>query len=460
MSEPLYRPPAPKPLAPLPSLLRVMREGDGNLLSLVPRDAYRKSVTPLGYSRRSIILINEPDAIRNVMTDPLRIYPKNDLFVGALAPLVGDSIFTSHGDRWLRQRKLIDPAFSQMRLQEAFVAMRATLEDYFDQLDRAARDGTQLSLDVLMSQLTADVICRTLFSAPLSSDRAAAVFNDFAIFERSVASVNLGQLIFGKPWSDVRQPQAVLDACERIRNRIRELLAPRFTPKPGTPPHNDIVQAIIDARDDESGAGFSEEELIDQLGVFFLAGHETTASGLTWSFFILSQQPAVEERLVAETTATCGADAVDFASVKQLKYVRAVFRETLRLYPPITFIPRVAAETTRIAGRRIKRGAMIMISPWATHRNALLWNDPDRFDPDRFLDERAAELRNNVFLSFGLGPRICVGAGFATIEATLILSELSRRYRFVPAAPHSVRPVARLTTRPAREILCTVERRA
>ena len=450
----LYRPPAPVPKAPLPSLLRVLREGEENLLSLVPKAAYSKSVTPLGYSRRSIILINDPAAIREVMTDPLRVFPKNDLFVGALAPLVGDSIFTSHGDRWLRQRQLIDPAFSQMRLNQAFVEMRAALEDYREKLRRAAADKQTLSLDMFMSQLTADVICRTLFSEPLETERSKAVFDDFAIFERSVASVSLWQLIFGKPWDDVKQPQAVLDACERIRGHIRDLLAPRFAG--GGAVRNDIVQAVIDARDETSGEGFSREELIDQLGVFFLAGHETTASGLTWSFFLLSQQPETQARLRQEVENVVGDDAVDFEAVKKLRFVRSLFRETLRLYPPITFIPRVASEKTHIAGRTIKRGAMVMISPWATHRNELLWRDADRFDPDRFLDEKAAENRAENFLSFGLGPRVCVGAGFALIEASLILAELGREFAFEPLDAGSVRPVARLTTRPAREVLCRV----
>lgn len=446
----LYRPPAPEPRAPLPSLLRVLREGEGNLLALVPKAAYEKSVTPLGYSRRSIILINDPDGIQEVMTDPLSIFPKNDLFVGALTPLVGDSIFTSHGERWLRQRKLIDPAFSQMRLNQAFVEMSAAVDHAEQQLEKLAADHGTFSLDVFASQLTADVICRTLFSEPLASDRARAVFKDFALFERSVASVNLWQLIFGKPWSDVRQPQAVLDACERIRGHIRALLAPRLEGS-GTG-RDDIVQAIIDARDETTGQGFSTEELIDQLGVFFLAGHETTASALTWCFYILSQQPEALARLRREIAEQVGNGPIDFAAVKQLRFTRSLFREVLRLYPPITFIPRVAAETVRIAGTRIKKGAMVMISPWATHRNALLWRDADRFDPERFMNEKAAESRGSSFLSFGLGPRVCVGAGFATVEATLILARLARRFDFLPLAPERVRPVARLTTRPAVEI--------
>ena len=452
----LYRPPAPVPMAPLRSLLRVIREGNGNLLSLVPADAYKKPVTHLGYSRRSIILVNDPEAVRHVMTDPLGVFPKNDLFVGALEPLVGDSIFVSHGDTWQRQRAMIDPAFSQLRIKNAYPAMAAAVRAAEERLDAMAASGETLSLDVLTSQLTADVICRTMFSEALDGSTAQRVFHLFGRFERSVASVNLGQLIFGKPWADVRQPAAVLEACEEIRDLIGEFVDPRLAAPDQGP--DDIVGAVIRARDPATGEPFTREELIDELGVFFLAGHETTASALTWALYILSQQPATLARLRAEVAATCGNELPDFESVKQLTFVRSVFREALRLYPPITFIPRVAAETTEIAGVRIPRGAMVMISPWTTHRNELQWRDPDRFDPDRFMPDALEDPRPNTFLSFGLGPRVCIGAAFATIESGLILARLASRFDFEPLAADKVWPVARLTTRPAEEIQCRVRR--
>lgn len=453
----LYRPPAPTPKTPLLSLLRVIRNGDGNLLELVPKDAYIKAVTPLGYSRRGIVLVNSSEDIKRIATDPTGIYPKNDLMVGALQPLVGDSIFVSSGDVWRRQRRMIDPAFSHMRINAAFPAMAAAVDESIERMDRYADQSSAFSLDMEMSHLTADVICRTIFSTSLQSHTAREVFNSFGEFERSVASVDLKQLIFGKPWATVIQPDNVLTACERIRGHIDDLLAPRLAE--GAPQIDDIVSAVIRARDAATDEGFSREELIDQLGVFFLAGHETTASVLTWVFFILSRQPQTAQRMRDEVQAVCGNNEVAFADVKQLKFVRNVFRETLRLYPPITFIPRVAAEETTIGGKRIKKGTMIMVSPWVTHRNESVWHNADRFDPDRFSRDDENADKPETFLSFGVGPRVCVGAAFATIESTLILARLVTRYDFEALAPDSVRPVARLTTRPAEEIQCRVRRR-
>ncbi len=213
----LYRPPAPQPTTPIRSLIRVIKRGEGDLLSLLPIEAYTRPMTHLGYSRRSIVLINDPETARDVLTDPLEIFPKNDLMVGALAPLVGDSIFVSSGETWRRQRAMIDPAFSHMRINRAFVSMVAAVDDYETVLDRRAGAGDVFSLDLAMSELTADIICRTIFSKSLGSQTARDVFDAFSEFERSVASVNLSQLIFGRPWADVRQPASVLAACERIR---------------------------------------------------------------------------------------------------------------------------------------------------------------------------------------------------------------------------------------------------
>ncbi len=459
----LYRPPAPTPSSPLRSLLRVIRQGDGDLLSLVPEEAYRKPLTWLGYSRRSILLINDSELCKEVLADKQGIYPKNDLMVGALEGLVGNSLFVSSGESWRRQRQMIDPAFSQLRINTAFASMNRAVDDYQKLLDEHMEAGETFSLDKAMSHLTADIICRTIFSQPLSSDIAGDVFSDFLLFERSVASVDLKQLIVGKPWAKITQPPAVVEACQRIRRHLGTMLDPRLE---GNKDDNtdDIVAAVIAAKDSDTGKPFTREELIDQLGVFFLAGHETTASVLTWVFFILSQQPDVAQRIADDVNNITRGGDVQLVHIRQLPFVRNVFREVLRLYPPITFLPRVALEPTRIADKKLKRGAMIMISPWTAHRNALLWNNPDKFDPDRFNTEAvdgksARKADKGIHMSFGVGPRVCIGASFATTEAILIIAKLAQRYRFTAMNADIVRPVARLTTRPAFEIQMQVSHR-
>ncbi len=452
-----YTPPRPRPLWPIAALMRTAWQREGNLLSLLPAAAYRKPVTPLGYSRRSIWLINQPELIRDVMTDPSGIYPKNDLMVGALEPLVGESIFVSSGPQWKRQRAMIDPAFSHIRLNRAFISMSAAVDDYEKHLDVLAESGKPFSLDLAMSHLTADIICRTVFSTSLQSRVAQEVFDDFEVFERSVAHVELKALIFDPPFKKIPQHEPVLRACERIREHLGELIDTHLQDDCGS--FNDIASACIAARDAETGCPFSRKELIDELGVMFLAGHETTASALTWLFFILAVRPEVLAGVRQEVDEQAGDGDIAFETARRLPHVRSVFRETLRLYPPITFIPRVAMEPVTIGDTRIRKGAMIMISPWATHRSQLLWDQPEVFDPQRFSPEREKDIAPGSYLPFGMGPRTCVGAGFAQTEANLIIARLARRYDFEVIDPASVRPVARLTTRPVRQIMMRVRRR-
>jgi cytochrome P450 len=446
---------APRP-TPLPSLLALMRcvlRGDGDLLSLLPKAAYSVDIGPLGYSRRSTIVVNRPDLAREVLADPGGILPKSDLMVNALAPLIGDSIFVSSGATWRRQRSMIDPALTMMRISRAFPAIEAAVAAAEETLVERARDGAAFSLDLAMSHATADVICRTVFSTGLDTRMAHEVFDAFVAFERSVAQVEIRRLIFDRAWRPVRQKDSVLEACRLIRGHLGKLVDTHLGQDGAR--FDDIAAAIAAARDDV-GKAFTREELIDQLGVLFLAGHETSASALTWAFYLLATRPAMVARLRAEVAAVAGDGPIGFEHTRQLVFVRNVFRETLRLYPPITFLPRVANEATRIGGRRVRKGALVIVAPWLLHRHRRYWREPDVFDPDRFLPGREGELTPGAYIPFGVGPRVCAGAAFAQVEAVLLIARLFRRFDFRVESPETVRPAARLTTRPARQVFCRV----
>jgi len=454
---PPYRPPAPRQIGPVRSLLRVIAQGEGDLLSLIPDLAYREMLLPLGPTRRGILYLNDPAIVAQVLADAEGIFPKNDLMVDAVAPLIGDAMFVSSGATWRQQRRMIEPAFSHMRLNRAFGQMVAAVDQHEQWLDAHVASGESYSLDAAMGHLTADVITRTIFSTPLHVGAARDVFDAFTIFERQVASVNVKALILDKPWSHTKQPPQVLEACRRIRAHLGTMIGPRL--EPGAAILDDIAGAAIAAVDPETGKSFTREELIDELGVFFLAGHETSASVLTWVFFLLSQRPDVVARIRAEVDGTCGDGPVTIEHAKRFQYIRMVFKETMRLYPPITFLPRVALRDTVLGPRKVKRGTMLMIAPWTIHRHQKLWKDPEIFDPDRFSPEREAELTPGAFLPFGSGPRVCVGAAFATLEAALVIARLARRYDFTALDPAIVRPVARLTTRPRHEVMVRVTAR-
>ncbi|MEM8701198.1 MAG: cytochrome P450 [Pseudomonadota bacterium] len=458
----IYVPPRPSRLPPVMALLRTVWNGEGDLLSLLPGAAFAMDAGELGYSRRSIKLFNDPELVRQILHDAEGIFPKSDLMVGALEALIGDSIFVSDGAKWRRQRAMIDPAFSKMRLTHAFKAMREAVDDYIERLRSSAARGEVLSLDRIMSELTADIICRTVFSTSLDTKISRDVFDDFEVFERGVAQVKIWRLIMDPAWTKVPQSEDVLAACKRIRHHLGGLIDTHTGPHtgPGAGRFDDIASAVIAARDAETGQPFTRDELIDQLGVFFLAGHETTASALTWAFYMLAMCPDALARLRTEVDTVSEDDDIGFEATRTLTYTRSVFKETLRLYPPITFMPRVAMKATRIGSYKVRRGALLMISPWTLQRHTRYWPEPDRFDPDRFMPGREKEVLPGTYIPFGSGPHTCVGAGFAAVESALILARLTRAFDFVPEGSAVVKPAARLTTRPSQEVYVRVKNRS
>ncbi len=454
MSTPeLYIPPKPLSLWSVVALARVLWKGDGNLLELLPAAAYHFDVGNLGYSRRSTVLFNEPGAVREIMRDAEGVFPKSDLMVSALEHLIGDSIFVTDGERWKRQRAMIDPAFSHMRISHAFGAMKAAVDDHLLTLEEMAASGEAFSLDLAMSHVTADIICRTVFSTPLQTGVAVDVFEDFTLFERSAVQVDVLRLIFKPAWSDIPQPPEVLAACERIRRHLGTLVDSHLD---NPEAFDDIASSVIAARDADTGEPFSREELIDQLGVFFLAGHETTASALTWAFYMLADQPHWLARLRKEIATVVGDASMSFEHTRQLPLTKAFFKETLRLYPPITFMPRVALREATVGGRRLRKGALVMIAPWTLQRHSKWWPDPHAFKPERFLPEQEAALVQGAYMPFGQGPHTCVGAGFAQTESVLILAEFVRRFDWLLEPGQTVRPAARMTTRPADQVMLHV----
>lgn len=457
MDETLYIPPKPNSLPAVIALIRSLWKGDGNLLELLPAEAYHFEVGHLGRSRRGTVLFNRPSAVKEIMRDTQGVFPKSDLMVGALDPLIGESMFVTDGPKWRRQRAMIDPAFSLMRLNVAYGAMCAATDDHVAAVDKLASDATPFSLDLAMSHLTADVICRTVFSTPLASDVAKEVFDDFTLFEKSVAQVDILGMILKPAWSEAKQTPEVLAACERIRHHIGALIDTHLDADPGH--YNDIASAVIEAKDKDTGLPFTRDELIDQLGVFFLAGHETTASALTWVFYILAERPEWLARLREEIDPVMADGQLSFEETKKLPLTRAFFKEALRLYPPITFVPRVALEKVEIEGKKLPRGALVMIAPWTLQRHSKYWSNPHAFIPERFLPENEKTLNTGAYIPFGQGPHICVGAGFAQVESLLIMSQLISRFDFELMPDQTVIPAARLTTRPAEQVMMRVRHR-
>ena len=321
-----YRPPAPKPKSAAAAFASALLLGPRDVLALLPEPAYESFVSRAPIGKRPIYIVNHPNLVRQVLGERVANYPKSDLMVGALTPLVGEGIFISGGETWARQRRMIDPAFAHMRIRSAFDKMAEATGAFRARLEGAA--DAPVTLDEEMSRLTADIVFRTIFSEPIEGEDASAVFHAFAEYQNAVPQIEPKVMLESPAWSRIEPPARVTAMCREIRERLGAMLDRRLA---SGERRDDIAGDVIAARDSETGEAFDREALIDQIAVFFLAGHETSASALTWAFFILSQQPAHLARIRAEAERVSGDGPVRFGHVRQLVHARNVFREVLRL---------------------------------------------------------------------------------------------------------------------------------
>lgn len=407
-----------------------------------------------------LYMVNEPALVKKVMQEQSSNFPKSPLLGEALKPLLGESIFTTNGEQWKRQREMMDPAFAQARLNVAFPVMLAATQDMLKRLANLP-DGAEYDLEVEMTHVTADIIFRTIFSVPMEGADARRIFDAFARFQ-ALAPRLLLPSIYGirwlvLPWDIWRSRKAAAE----IRGLLEKLIRPRFDAhKAGqSVMHNDILQAFMEATDDASGKTFDFDELVDQVAMLFLAGHETSASALTWACHLLANAQDVQQRLHDEVVECMGRRAPELGDMKSLELTRNVFRETLRLFPPVGFMARQASSACPMRKKNIDAGSTVVVAPWLIQRHRQLWKAPDDFDPDRFNDDASRDSVRQAYLPFGMGPRVCLGAAFALQEATLILAALIRDYQLTVVPGHDPQPVGRLTIRSANGVRLKLHRR-
>lgn len=452
MSAPV-RPPVRPPLPPKPpararrvSLRRYARLFRDDILSAQPAHLYRAWMAEFRTPFFRSFLCNDPSLVRLVLKEKPDDFPKSDRIREGLAPLLGNSVFVTNGETWKRQRRIIDPAFEGGRLRDTLPAMWAAGQAAVARLGEKA-DGHPVEIEAETAQAAADVIFRTLFSIPIEHDVARAVFAEFKAHQRAQPVLNLGAVLPLPKWVPRFHARETKRTARAIRGLITRLTAARMAEiAAGTAP-DDLATKIMTTRDPETGHAFDTEEMVDQVAIFFLAGHETSASALAWALYLLALYPDWQDRVAAEAAAVLGADRPDFSALKRLPVTRDVFRETLRLYPPVPMMVRAAACPERFRERDVPKGAQIVLSPWHLHRHERLWHSPDAFDPGRFATENGKACLRNAYIPFSAGPRVCTGAGFAMAEGPLLLALLVRAFRFETVTERPPMPVAHLTVR-------------
>ena len=387
-------------------------------------------------------LANDPTLIRTILNDRPRDFPKSDRIGEGLRPLLGQSVFLTNGPKWDHQRRIIDPAFERGRLSQSLPAMwdagQAMVTRVLDQIGT----GTEIEIEEIASHAAADVIFRTLFSIPIEDKIAAQVFREFRTYQRSQPILNLAAFVPLPRWFPRFHRAETKRAAARIRSLITQLVdARRDAIAKGTAP-DDLATRIMTTPDPETGQCFSAAEMVDQVAIFFLAGHETSASALSWALYCCAAAPEWQTRIVEEAEALS-----DPKDVKRLTTSRDVFRETLRLYPPVPMMVRETTKPESFRKRAIPKAAQLVLSPWHLHRHTKLWTDPDTFDPARWQSEQTRQSARDAYMPFSAGPRVCPGAGFAMAEGPLLLSMLLRAIAITPVTGKTPQPVAHLTVR-------------
>lgn len=387
-------------------------------------------------------MVNDPSVIRKVLQDQPDDFPKSDRIGDGLRPLLGNSVFLTNGDTWKRQRRIIDPAFEGGRLRDTFPAMWSAASATIARLDALPR-RTPIEIEAQTSHAAADVIFRTLFSVPIEDRAASAVFDAFREHQRSQPILNLSAFVRLPRWMPRFHRRDTQTTATTIRTLIAQMVARRQAEiDDGTAP-DDLATKIMTTRDPQTGDRFGPDEMIDQVAIFFLAGHETSASALAWALYLLARYPDWQDEVAREVEGM----EEDFAAVSALKITRDVFRETLRLYPPVPMMVREAACPQRFRKRDIRKGSQIVLSPWHLHRHERIWESPDTFDPSRWQTDSGRACAREAFLPFSAGPRVCSGAGFAMIEGQLLLARIVQRFKLSLDPRPAPVPVAYLTVR-------------
>ncbi len=454
-------PPKPTPRPENVNIWAYFKLFKKDILSAQPARLYRAWMAEMRTPFFRSYLCNDPTLVDLVLKKRPMDFPKSERIRVGLKPLLGESVFISNGELWAHQRRIIDPAFEEGgRLRNIFPAMWDSGMAAVERLQKLANDNDTIEIEAQTSHLAMDVIFRTLFSVPIENEIAAAAFAAFRDHQQAQPVANIAAALPFPKWFPRFHSRKTRETARTIRGLIGQLTDQRAAEiAAGTAP-DDLATKIMTTPDPETGKLFEREEMIDQVAIFFLAGHETSAAALGWALYLLARYPEWQEKLANEAQTAFEPDKIYFSTLSKLKTSRAVFREAMRLYPPVPLFVREAACPETFRERKVRPGSQVIISPWHLHRHQRLWDRPDEFDPGRFETKNGKECqRKGAYIPFSAGARVCPGSAFAMAEGTLLLSMLVRAFRFERIEGHDPMPVAHLTTRSADGIYLRVTQR-
>jgi cytochrome P450 len=440
------QPPSP-PGRPLTGHLHRLRRGRLEFYAHCVRTL--GDVVALRFAWRRVWLLGHPDLVEAVLVTRARDFGKH--WALRLNPAVfGNGLLTSEGDFWLRQRRLMQPAFARARLTGLAPEMVAAAVRL---LERWA-PGRVVDVEAEMMLLTMDIAARTLLGVDATAD-AEAVADAIGVLQDSFLT------LFTRPvplplWLPTPLHRRIHRAVYRLDTILYRFIAQR---RAEPRERGDVLSLLLHARDEADGTGMSDRQVRDEAMTLFLAGHETTALALSWAWYLLATHPEAEARLAEEWQQVLGGRDPTSDDLPRLRYTETVVHEALRLYPPAAVFGREALRECELGGYRVPRGTTVIMSPWVLHRDPRWWDEPEAFRPERWATGHPARTPKYAYAPFGGGPRLCIGSGFAVMEAVLILATLGQRYRFTVVPGHRVEPFPTFTLRLAHGLPARLEPR-
>ena len=424
------------------------RTGQRNVLELIPEVATRAPILS-GTTGKRWHMLMDPDGLRHVLRDAVDDYPKSTVTKLILGPAIGNSMFVAEGAEWKWQRRTAAPVFGHRNIAALAPVMTAAAERASDRF--AAATGRAIDAFDEMVTATFEVISDVTLSGGEGFDRSA-VHKAIEDYIGQSAKLSVLDIMGAPPW--VPRPGRMFAAgtMRQMKQTADRAILDRKTR--GAQPIPDLLDLLIAGEDPASGRRMTVDELRDNLLTFIVAGHETTALTLAWSLYLCAFSPAIQDAARAEAQAALGDRAATTADIAHLPLIRRIVDEALRLYPPAAFLARTAQRADTLCGRQIRPNDTIVLPIYALHRHHLLWQNPDAFDPDRFLTQPT----RFSYRPFGDGPRICIGASFALQEAVIILATLLARFKYSLIEGRAPKPVMILTLRPQGGVWLGVER--
>ena len=395
---------------------------------------------------RDFYLVTNPALIQEVLVTKQRDFVKGR-FLQNTKKVFGNGLLTSEGDFHHRQRRLIQPAFHR----DSIEAYAATMVQHEQRATSRWHDGDVLDVHREMTKLTMSIIAKCLFDRDVESSAET-------ISEDLTTTIEYFDLL-SSPLATLLEKMPSSKKYHRATRRVDELVYGLIKERRASPQDTCDLMSILLRAEDEDGSGMTDSQVRDEVLITFAAGHETTSNALTWTWYLLSENPAVEERLHAEVDAVIGSRAPSAEDVPRLEYTTKVLTESMRVYPPAWILVRQALKDSVIGGYSIPRGADIALSQYVVHHDPKLFREPERFDPDRWTPEMRSALPRFAYFPFGGGARSCIGEPFAWMEGVLLLAAISRDWSMRHVRGHKVEMLPRITLRPKNGMMMTLTRR-